>query len=470
MGVRYDAFRDLLRRYRAVLGHAWRHRRDMQPPQRLPHEARFLPATLALQETPVHPAPRIVIGLILLFALLALCWAGFGRIDVVATAGGKIVPDSRSKLIQSIEAGTVQAVHVRDGQVVRAGELVLELDPTLARADVERLRNEMHSLMLDAERSRTLLAALESGALSGPDAIQGAGLETGQRLVEGTYAAFVSAVAQLDAEIARREAERRATMARAEKLRRTLPIIEQRVRDYRDLLDKRFVSRHHFLELEQTRIEQERELAAQQETLAQIGAAIEEALRHKARIVAETRREWLDRLLVAEERRAVLTQELRKAEARERSFRLDAPVDGIVQQLAVHTLGGVVTPAQPLMVVVPLDSPLEVEAMVANKDIGFVVPGQGVEIKVETFPFTKYGTIEGEILSLSSDAIQHETLGPVFAARVRLARDHLTVDGRQVRLSPGMSVVVEIRIGKRRLFEYFLAPLLQVANESLRER
>ena len=469
MGARFDAFRDLLRRYRTVLGHAWRHRRDMQPPQRLPHEARFLPATLALQETPVHPAPRIVIGLILLFALLTVCWAAFGKIDVVATAGGKIVPDSRSKLIQSIEAGTVEAVHVRDGQSVRAGEPLLVLDTTLARADVERLRGELDSLVLDAKRSQALLAALERGSMSETD-FGPVGLGTGQRVVEGTYAAFLSAVAQLEAEITRREAERRATMARAEKLRRTLPIIEQRVRDYQDLLDKRFVSRHHFLELEQTRIEQERELAAQQETLAQISAAIEEALRHKVRIIAETRREWLDRLLVAEERRAVLTQELRKAEARERSFRLDAPVDGIVQQLAVHTLGGVVTPAQPLMVVVPLDSPLEVEAMVANKDIGFVVPGQRVEIKVETFPFTKYGTIDGEILGLSSDAIQHETLGPVFAARVRLARDHLNVDGRQVRLSPGMSVVVEIRIGKRRLFEYFLGPLLQVANESLRER
>lgn len=121
MKLRLQALRDLFVRYRAVFAHAWRHRREMDPPARLPHEARFLPATLALQETPVHPAPRVAIGLILLFALLALLWAVFGHVDVVATAAGKIVPDSRSKVIQPQETGTIRAIHVRDGQVVQAG-------------------------------------------------------------------------------------------------------------------------------------------------------------------------------------------------------------------------------------------------------------------------------------------------------------------------------------------------------------
>ncbi len=478
MKLHLQALGDVLARYRAVLRHAWRHRREMDAPARLPHEARFLPATLALQETPVHPAPRVAMGLILLFALLALLWAVFGHVDVVATASGKIIPDSRSKIVQPQETGTIVAIHVRDGQVVRAGERLIELDATMARADAERLRNDLLAARLEGVRAQILLSALEDGRMPAhgdllvllEDLMVPQRADAELRLILGTYTAHTSAVDQLDAEITRREAERRATSAMVEKLRQTLPIVEQRARDYRDLLERRFVSRHGYLELEQARIEQERDLAAQREKLAEIAASRVEAERQRDRVVAEVRREWLDRLQAAQERSAGLAQELLKAESRDRLMVLSAPVDGRVQQLAVHTQGGVVTPAQPLMVIVPLDNPLEVEALVPNKDIGFVHAGQVVEIKVETFPFTKYGTLAGEMMDVSSDAIQDEKLGLVFAARVRLARDTLMVEGREVRLSPGMAVTVEVKTGKRRLIEYFLGPLLTYADESLRER
>lgn len=478
MKLHLQALGDVLARYREVLRHAWRHRREMDAPARLPHEARFLPATLALQETPVHPAPRVAMGLILLFALLALLWAVFGHVDVVATASGKIIPDSRSKIVQPQETGTIVAIHVRDGQVVRAGERLIELDATMARADAERLRNDLLAARLEGVRAQILLSALEDGRMPAhgdllvllEDLMVPQRADAELRLILGTYTAHTSAVDQLDAEITRREAERRATTAMVEKLRQTLPIVEQRARDYRDLLERRFVSRHGYLELEQARIEQERDLAAQREKLAEIAASRVEAERQRDRVVAEVRREWLDRLQAAQERAAGLAQELLKAESRDRLMVLSAPVDGRVQQLAVHTQGGVVTPAQPLMVIVPLDNPLEVEALVPNKDIGFVHAGQVVEIKVETFPFTKYGTLAGEMMDVSSDAIQDEKLGLVFAARVRLARDTLMVEGREVRLSPGMAVTVEVKTGKRRLIEYFLGPLLTYADESLRER
>ncbi len=429
----------------------------------------------------MHPLPRVTMALLLSFALLALVWAVVGRVDMVASAYGQIVPDSRSKVIQSIEAGTVRQIHVRDGQSVRAEDLLLELDRTVVRADVERHRHELAASLREALRHRVLLGMLEHPDSNGPEALARAlaGLHADERtildeadvqLVLGSFSALAATLSQLDAEAVRRQSEHRAVTARVAKLRETLPLIEQRARDYRDLADKRFISRHRYLELEQERIEQTRELAAMRESLHQMEAAQEEVRRNRARLVAESRRDWLGRIQDAEERRKALAQELIKAERREASMSLLAPVDGIVQQLGVHTLGGVVTPAQPLMVIVPLDNPLEIEAMVSNRDVGFVFPGQPVEIKVDTFPFTKYGTLEGEIVSVSSDAIQHEVHGAVFTARVRLASDRLRVDERIVPLSPGMTVVVEIRTGQRRLIEYFLGPLLKYAHESLRER
>ena len=143
---------------------------------------------------------------------------------------------------------------------------------------------------------------------------------------------------------------------------------------------------------------------------------------------------------------------------------------GVVQQLAVHTVGGVVTPAQELMVIVPADSRIEVESMVLNKDIGFVHSGQEAEIKVESFPFTRYGTIVGEVKFVSRDAVADETLGLVYPARMKMAKTTILSGSTEVPLAPGMAVTVEIKTGKRRLIEYLLAPLQRYRDESLRER
>jgi hemolysin D len=236
------------------------------------------------------------------------------------------------------------------------------------------------------------------------------------------------------------------------------------------LLEKNFVSRHGYLEREQARIEQERDLAAQQAKLEEIRAALLESQRQRASLIAETRRATLDVLNLAEQKVASLSQDQVKAEDRKRLLRLTAPVAGSVQQLAVHTVGGVVTPAQALLVIVPGDNPLEIEAFVENKDIGFVRAGQIAEVKVETFPFTKYGTLHGKVMQVSSDAIQDEKRGLVYAARVKLEKTTLEVDGKTVNLTPGMAVTVEIKTGKRRVVEYFLSPLMQYGDESLRER
>ena len=169
-------------------------------------------------------------------------------------------------------------------------------------------------------------------------------------------------------------------------------------------------------------------------------------------------------------RAAAVSQDVVKAARRRAVQRLVSPVDGVVQQLAVHTVGGVVTPGQQLMVVVPRDAPLEVEAWVENKDVGFVRPGQPVEVKVETFPFTRYGTVAGRVTGLSRDAVSVERLGLVYAARVSLDRSAVRVEERDVALAPGMAVTVEIAIGRRRVLDFFLSPLLRRTHESLRER
>ncbi|WP_018506968.1 HlyD family type I secretion periplasmic adaptor subunit [Thiobacillus thioparus] len=471
--MKRHALADLLKRYIKVFRHAWSLRKETDAPDLQPHEAQFLPAALSLRDTPVHPAPRITLWLIMAFALIALLWAIFGRIDVVATAVGKIIPNDRTKVIQPMETAVVKAIHVRDGQEVKPGQLLIELDATSAAADSDRLRNEALTAQLEALRTQALLSALEHGAppklklLAGVDADR---LLAEQSQATGQYREYQARQLQLQAEITRRRAELQTTQEQVSKLEQTVPIARQRAQDYRKLMKEQFMSQHGYLEREQARIEQEQDLASSRSHVVEIRAQLVESQRQQATLEAETRRQLLDQLNLASQKAVSLEQELIKAEQRSRLMHLTAPVAGTVQQLAISTVGGVVTPAQPLMVIVPKENVLEVEAMLPNKDIGFVNPGQDAEVKVETFPFTKYGTIHGTITQVSSDAIQDEKVGLIYSTRVKLNKDTIRVENKTVRLTPGMAVTVEVKTGTRRVIEYFLSPLMQVTSESLRER
>lgn len=471
--LRLHAALDLLKRYAAVFRHAWRERKALDPQPRLPHEAQFLPAALELQETPVSPAPRIAMWLILCFALVALFWAVFGHIDVVATAPGKIVPNDRTKVIQPIETATVKAIKVSDGQAVKAGDVLIELDATAATADSARLGNDLTTVRLQAARARAVLAAIASGkppALERLPEVADGRLAQEQRILDGQFSEYQAKLSRIDADIARREAELASTREIVRKLEQTAPIARQRAQDFKGLVEKNFISKHGYLEKEQARIEQEADLATQRSRLRELAASLQEARSQRATLVAETRRIALDSLNEAEQKAASYGNELVKAETRGRLMTLTAPVDGTVQQLAVHTVGGVVTPAQPLMVIVPKDNPIEVEAYVENKDVGFVNAGQAAVVKIETFPFTKYGTIEAKVTHVSNDAVNDEKRGLIFPARVNLARSTIQVENKTVNLSPGMAVTVEVKTAQRRVVEYFLSPLLQYKDESLRER
>lgn len=467
------ALADLCRRYAKIFRHAWSRRKEMDSPDLHRHEAQFLPAALALRDTPVHPAPRTALWLIMAFALIALLWAVFGRVDVVATAVGKIIPNDRTKVIQPVETAVVKTIHVRDGQQVQPGQVLIELDATTAAADSERLRSESLTARLEARRAQALLIALANGAapqlkpLAGADAAR---MLTEQSQAAGEYQEYQARRLQLEAEISRRRAELQATLDQVAKLEQTAPIARQRAQDYQRLVKENFISRHGYLEREQARIEQEQDLAASRSKVTEIRAALMEAQRQQNTLAAEIRSQLLDQLNLATQKAASLEQELVKAEQRNRLMTLTAPVAGTVQQLAVTTVGGVVTPAQPLMVIVPRENVLEVEAMLPNKDIGFVNAGQDAEIKIETFPYTRYGTLHGTITQVSSDAIQDEKRGLIYSTRVKLARDTLRVENKTVRLTPGMAVTVEIKTGTRRVIEYFLSPLMQATSESIRER
>jgi hemolysin D len=437
---------------------------------RTPLEREFLPAALELVETPPPALPRAVLWAIVAALAFAIGWSCIGKIDLVAVAPGKVIAADKTKLIQPAEVGVVKRIRVADGQKVKAGDVLIELEAaaTATVADTARQREALMAARLEAARHEAL--ARGTRELKAPAGTPKALVDSEARAMASQYQEHRAKLAEFDAEIVRRTAELNAVRELANKLEQTLPIAQRRAEDYKNLVEQKFVSQHGYLEREQARIENERDLAFQRARVAQLAAAVEEARRRRESLVAEFERAEINAKVDADKRAALLAQDLVRAQTRQSQQTLTAPVDGVVQQLAVHTIGGVVTPAQTLMVITPSEYQAEVEALLENRDVGFVKVGQHVEVKVDTFPFTRYGTIPGTVSFVSSDAIQDDKRGLVFQARVRLEKPAIHVDEREVSLTPGMAVTAEIATARRRIIEFFLDPIRRTTGEALIER
>jgi hemolysin D len=294
--------------------------------------------------------------------------------------------------------------------------------------------------------------------------------EIQQTRVKKTFAEFQASVSSSAYDQRRKAAELAATKSGIEQLTATIPLVTEQAESVKKLVDENMAARTQWLDLERERIEQVKEREIQRNELHMIQAGIESIKQNRAVYIAQFESEYLTKLFEFELRTAALGKELIKAKQRNTLQHLTTPVDGVVQQLAVHTIGGVVTPAQAVMVIVPEDQTLLAQAWVENKDIGFVNEAQSAEIKVDAFPFTKYGTIDGNIVNLSKDAVPNENLGPVYVAQVSLQESSILVEGKEVSLTPGMAITVEVRTGERRLIEFLLGPLLRGFKESARER
>lgn len=462
-----------LRRYRDALAAAWAARAEPDRPRHLADEAAFLPAAMSLQVTPVHPAPRRAAWAVIALFAIALLWACLGRLDIVAVAQGRIIVSDRSKLVQPLETAVVRAIHVKDGDHVQEGQLLVELDDTAPEADAQRLAQERSAAVSQLLRSKALLAALHDGRLA-PWTSHADLAPTDERLAQAQLHAQWSDIsarrAKLDAEASRRAAEIRTVEQQIAKLQATLPIARQRAADFDALAAQGYVSGHAGQDRARERIELERDLDTQLARRAEAQAALLESEHARSAYRAETERALREREAEAQLRTRQLGAEADKAALRRRLTRLVAPASGTVQQLAVHTAGGVATEAQALMVIVPDHAEVTAEVVVENKDVGFVRAGQSVVVKLETFPYTRYGTVPATVRTIAADAVADEKRGAIFPAIVVLGRTAIDVDGKQVTLAPGMNVTAEIRTGERPVIDYLVSPLRRRMDEGLTER
>lgn len=442
---RLAAYAALIRRYASTFAFYWKRRQQLSGPALRAHEAEFLPSALSLQEKPVSPAGRWVARILILLILALITWSIVGKMDIIVNATGKIIPSAYTKSIAAVEVGSVRAIYVQEGQHVNAGERLLELDASMPDAERDRALTENSEARLQMARAQALIRALDGDQPPVLPPLPGITPEQWQQArqhLEGQYRDYRAKLQRIEGDITRYS--------------EALPLAQQQERDYQELAANHDVSLHSLLEKQQARITLEGQLA--------------DARNQHAALISETRKLAYDALAEATRLSGTTREDAKRASSHSRLLTLLAPVAGTVQQLNIHTVGSAVPAAQPLMQIVPSNSTLEVEAVLENKDVGFVVEGQSAAVKIDAFEYTKYGTVPAHVSQVSRDAVQDEKRGLIYTTRLALEQTSLNINGRDIPLAPGMAVNVEIKTGTRRVIEYALSPLLQHARESLNER
>ena len=467
-------------------------------PKRNRDEREFLPAALEIVDTPPSPVGRAIGLTIILVAIIAIVWSIFGKVDIVATASGRIVPAGKTKILQPADTGIVTAIHVSDGDHVKAGDILIELNSNQVSADRDRFVRDLLQANLNLARLRGLAATLPGTPGEGkkpnlvdpPKDAKPEDLTLTQAAMRAQAANENAKLADLDQQIEAKQAEAAEAAANATKLQASLPMLADQEQLLRTMRDQKIGSKLDWYQINQQLIEQKHEIGvlAHRKDAAE---AAQRALREQRSAAAtQYQMEILSELDKVRSQASELNAELTKSQQRVSQNVLLAPIAGTVQQLAIHTIGGVVTPAESLLAIVPNDDSLVVEAAVQNRDVGFISEGQTVRVKVEAFNFTLYGLIEGKVLSVTRDAVQQSNdgknknnnqnegdpaaaegqSGPVYMARIALNQDWMMTENGKVQLTPGMAVTAEIQTGERRLISYLLSPLVRNVSESMRER
>lgn len=434
----------------------------------------FLPAAEEIVETPAAPLGALVVWLVTLLLVVALAWSYFGRIDIVAVANGKISTEGSTKIIQPAVSGVVTSINVHEGQRVKKGETLLVLDKTTAEKDVATANQSLNTARVERDILRRLAVGGNTDEIINnaylPDETkamlrQFAGSQTAlsaarQQAVNGTISNYQQQLQfnqQAKNQLETNAQNLKNRKAEIEKqLPNANPVDKLRLQNELSNIDQRITSA-------------DSAVLGQNQQLLQSQSALTQAQNQSQTQIAETNSAFNNQIIAAEKRIIELENNLVKAKQALAQTTITAPVDGTVLSLTVKTIGGVVNAGQQLAQIVPEKVPLYVDAALDNQDVGFVKPGQRVVVKIATYPFQRYGYLEGTVENVSPDAIQDDKKGLIYKAKIKL-NDDKSSKQNQLKLLPGMSVSAEITTGQRRIIEFFLDPLMTKADESLKVR
>ena len=435
-------------------------------------ETEFLPAILEVTETPPSPTGRIIMWSVLLLLVVALAWGILGKINEVAVAEGKVIPTGQIKTVQVKNKGIVEEIRVKEGDFVQEGDILVVLDPTTTAADYDSLKKRAAYYRLDIQRLTAELTGQPFIPAKDPD-LEAHDLAAELALYQSRTSDYQTQRQSRQDIIAQRQARLQATQATYEKYAEGLRIAQDKESRLQQLISENAISEFQLLEQQKETIEYAKNAQAELDSINSIRAEIAEAEQNLANVDASYRKDIMTSLVEAKKEYYSITESIKKADEDARMATIYAPATGKIYNLSIHTIGGIVTDAQPLMQIVPDDVKLIFEVYADNKDIGFIKPGMEAEIKVSTFNFQKFGMVKAEVMEISADAVDNPS-DPERHGKFKLLlnplENDINVEGVQAPLAVGMSVSAEIKIKEKRIIDFFLDPFRKYTHEALRER
>lgn len=408
----------------------------------------FLPIIAEIEEEPMNPLGRTMFWTLVTLIIFTVLWLFFGKADVVVSARGKIIPDGETKIIQPLETGVIKKILIKEGDFVKKGQTLMEIDPSTTEPQLVSMKANLEYINLERKRLRAVSNGKPFGSVnSDEDQTQKELYQSAKSDLANQLQAKRAEIRSIDEEINDNQKQLSINFAK-----------EQRMYKVEDIIAKN--------DLEKVKAEN----ADFRSKIAELRHKKAQAQKEADYIRTNFKTQNFNELADRDKKATDLNANIEEIEFRNKQQNIVSPVDGYVNTLMVHTTGGVVTPAQKLVSVVPLNAPLVIKAQVMNKDIGFIKAGLPVLMKVDTFDFQKYGMIKGVVKKVSKDSVEDQRLGPIYDVFITPLNHTLMVEGRETPISTGMSLTAEIKVYKRRIIEFFIYPMIKYWNQAIQVR
>lgn len=426
----------------------------------------FKPLLVEIEDRPLNPLGRALLWTVIAFMILGSLWLYIGKIDIVVSARGKIIPFGEIKVLQPIETGVISKILVREGELVHKGQVLLEIDPSVTETNLDSKQKNLELLEIETNR---LIALIEDKPFIKPImSTDVAVLATQQLIYDTTKLGFKQQKLLIEKQILQVKEQIKSAVIDKSRLEQHSENMKEKELNLLEVID--IIARSEYEAVHKEVIEYEEQIRMRAHDASQLNEKLNELDEQTLLITQEYQNKLLEELTQKRKEATLLKVEIESIEFQKAKQRITSPVDGYVSKLMVHTIGGVVTPAEKLIAIIPKDVPLVIQATVLNQDIGFIKEGMESAIKVDTFDFQKYGLIPATVSHVADDAMEDEKLGPVYQIYLEPKKDYLIVSGEKIYLNSGMSVTAELKVGKRRVIEFFIYPLIKYLDEGMSVR
>ncbi|MEW5833114.1 MAG: HlyD family type I secretion periplasmic adaptor subunit [Campylobacterota bacterium] len=426
----------------------------------------FTPLLVEIEERPTSPLGRWLLYTLLVILVIGLLWLFLAKIDIVVSARGKVVPEGEIKTLQPIESGSISAIRVREGQAVKKGDVLIEIDPSVTVTDLESKQKNLSLLELEIDRLNALVS--DKPFIPGASCSDSAAIATQQLAYLSAKSAYEQQRMVIEQQILQTRSQSDASRSDLSRLGQLLTNAKERETRLKEVLD--IIAKRDYIEAQNQRIEYQEQYRMKEHAITQSDSHIRELQEQLRLVTQEYRSKLLTELTQKSKEATALRTEVETTLFRNAKQSITSPVDGYVGKLLITTVGGVVTPAEKLITIIPKNAPLLIKATVLNQDIGFIAKAMEAEVKIDTYDFQKYGLIHGNVKHIADDAIEDEKMGPVYEIAITPTNTTLRGEGKTLPIHAGMSVTAELKVGKRRVIEFFIYPMIKYLDEGLSVR